>query len=83
MTHYNDIGCQIYLICICYYTGISKVKSAPVKAFNTSARRRTRTVEQEDENISMSCLETIVDSLLEIMEVIYIIIHLFKIHEDV
>eukprot|EP00795_Rhopilema_esculentum_P015875 gene15875-7206_t len=51
--------------------GISKVKSAPAKAFQSSfgrSRSRTFNAESEDDGISMSALETIVESLLEIME---------------
>jgi len=50
--------------------GISKVKSAPAKAFQSisSWRNRAFTSEHEEESISMTALETIVDSLLEVME---------------
>ena len=49
------------------------MKSAPAKAFQSisirSRRSRTFTSDQEDDSIAMPALETIVDSLLEIMEV--------------
>ena len=48
------------------------MKSAPAKAFQSSfGRNRSRTfnAESDDDGISMSALETIVESLLEIMEV--------------
>ena len=55
-----------------FFEGISKVKSAPAKAFQSSfgrSRSRTFNAESDDDGISMSALETIVESLLEIMEV--------------
>ena len=48
------------------------MKSAPKKAFQYSIgrnRSRTYNADAEDDGISMPALETIVDSLLEIMEV--------------
>lgn len=52
--------------------GISKVKSAAVSAFRTSYRPGDRSFTMsppEHEKMSLSSLETIVDALLEIMEV--------------
>ena len=52
--------------------GISKVKSAAVSAFRTSFRPGDRSFTMsppEHEKLSLSSLETIVDALLEIMEV--------------
>jgi neurofibromin 1 len=52
--------------------GISKVKSAAVSAFRTSFRPGDRSFTMsppEHEKMSLSSLETIVDALLEIMEV--------------
>eukprot|EP00794_Sanderia_malayensis_P014143 gene14143-15620_t len=51
--------------------GISKVKSAPAKAFHSSlGRNRSRTYnsDSEDDSIALTSMETITDSLLEIIE---------------
>ncbi|KAH3877016.1 hypothetical protein DPMN_000870 [Dreissena polymorpha] len=55
--------------------GISKVKSAAVSAFRTSFRPGDRSFTMsapEHEKMPLSSLETIVDALLEIMEVLNI-----------
>ena len=51
------------------------MKSAPVKAFLTSGKARTRTFHgklkhrEDDSSISLSSLETIADVLLDVVEV--------------
>ncbi len=59
-----------YWLCI---SGISKVKSAPAKAFRaTLTRKKSRTfnADTDEDLIAMSSLEMIADSLLEIIEVL-------------
>lgn len=64
---------------VLFLEGISKVKCAPVKAFQSVSirNRRSRQLnsDNEDDSISMPALETVVDSLLEIMEVIFCFLH--------
>jgi len=58
----------------CFFTGISNVKSAPVKAFATSTKNnrtfysKLKTRETETD-ISLSSLEVIAETLLSIVEV--------------